>query len=147
MSKLQIVQSVQLLACRKCGKETNASCNCGVGYDIVEIAARSDCNRQELDEIREKRRKQKQKERSSRATEDKTTTTKSKAGDYSEKALDESLAAADRAEARCAAQWKAFTAEEERNAVSNIQEAIVHLTDEQRALLFQWLKESFNGEI
>lgn len=51
--------------------------------------------------------------------------------------------AADASEARCAAQWKAFTAQEERNAVSNVLEAIRDLTDEQRALLFQTLRESY----
>ncbi len=35
MSNLQLVHSIQRLACSKCGAEANASCNCGVPYEVV----------------------------------------------------------------------------------------------------------------
>jgi hypothetical protein len=55
--QLQLVHSIQRLACTKCGAEANASCNCGVPYDVAQIVERDA-------ERREKARKKKQKQRS-----------------------------------------------------------------------------------
>jgi hypothetical protein len=53
--------------------------------------------------------------------------------------------AAERAEARCAAEWRRFLREERRNAVKNVLEAIKALSDDQRGELFQALEETYQA--
>lgn len=58
MARLQIVHSIQRMACTKCGAEANASCNCGEAYEVLANARES--TRQRVKEHRERKRQQKQ---------------------------------------------------------------------------------------
>ncbi len=55
---MQVVQSIQRMACTKCGAEANASCNCGVAYEA--LAGFKEKARQRDRAYKDRKRQQKQ---------------------------------------------------------------------------------------
>lgn len=111
--------------CSACGADRGCDCNAPALKRLADLEERKERQRQQN---RESMQRAREKEKQNQSPVEYT---------------DRAETAAHRAEARCAAQWKRFTAQEERNAVDNILEAISSLSDEQRALLFETLKDSY----
>jgi hypothetical protein len=141
--RLQRKQEAQFI-CSACGADRGCDCNAPA---VEKLAEKLEQDRQRAKRARE-RKKDEQNQPSRHVTNDAEVPVERRKAEMAaladeEAALREHEQRCDRMEARCAARWRRHLREEERNAVSNILKAIQELTDEQRALLFQTLKDSY----